>query len=1201
MSSVGVLDLNYILTNSFDEESFRALGVNLVNLEYTDLLNSREIKDNSELYKTHVEYIKDIGKYKDEKNKTILVSMIKLKDSPEKARTMQRNFIAKHIKSLNVDAALVGLYSGNSDVWRISFVKLDYTFDVEGLKETITPAKRYSYLIEPHLRNHTAQEQLGKLFYNDDKKPSLDEIEEVFSVQSVTDEFFKMYKEKYLDLKELLENCSSFVEEANRLNIKTEDFSEEFAKKLMGQIAFLYFLQKKGWLGVKIVPKKIDIVELRKLYKEQNEQTREIIYRVYKRQDNFMHLLNSELMKLNKEEGELLALVFKNTKYDEEWGSGTRHFIRTIYDTAERNNFNFFNEYLEPLFYNALNERRGSTEYYHLFNCKIPFLNGGLFEPIYQYKWKEITIDIPNEFFSNKEEKGLLDLFDMYNFTINEDEPLEKEVAVDPEMLGKIFENLLEIKERKSKGAFYTPREIVHYMCQESLINYLVNKTNIDEKSIELFIKYGDIIKDEDFNKERHDNYKMPKVILDNIKKIDEALATVTVADPAVGSGAFPLGMISEIVKARNVITEYMSIDMDDWGKRELMEHRSIYQLKKDTMKKSIFAVDIEPSAIDIAKLRLWLSLVVDAEVKTVNTLPNLDYNIMVGNSLIDEYEGIKLFDEELLKEKTKRKKKKVSNQIQMNFNNSEIEIGIEQESQILEEIQALQSKLFDTKVTSEKVKIKEDIENKEWELIEYKLKRENKQDELKNLEKTRHENRRPYFLWKLEFSKIFRSNDGFDIVLGNPPYIKEMDNKEVFDIVNKSSMGQKYHDGKMDYWYYFLHKAIEIKSNSGIISYITPRYWINSKGAYKLIKRISENLYFQDVVDIGNLKVFDNVVGYHMISTFKDKKTCNSNTFRYKKLQNTLNDINKDSNTENINISILNNKNIITDKFEILFEESDVKFSVFESIGKYYKISQGVVEAIDKISRKILKRYPNDNLHLGEGVFVLNKDEINKLNLGYEENCVIKKYIDGSDIKRYRISHSEEYLIYSDKNVRNKIANNKDYIRLKKHLDNYQKYITSSNKPYGIHRPRKIEFFENEKLIFKSMFKKAEIALDNQGYYVGMSCSTIISTDEKYNLKLLLGILNSNLALYWFYKNGKKRGIGVDIGVQKLREFPLCKYDKKKIDQLTYTVDEIMNVYKSSSSDNDYLENKINILVYDLYGLSKNEISKIEEFCKTI
>ena len=865
MSSVGVLDLNYILTNSFDEESFRALGVNLVNLEYTDLLNSREIKDNSELYKTHVEYIKDIGKYKDEKNKTILVSMIKLKDSPEKARTMQRNFIAKHIKSLNVDAALVGLYSGNSDVWRISFVKLDYTFDVEGLKETITPAKRYSYLIEPHLRNHTAQEQLGKLFYNDDKKPSLDEIEEVFSVQSVTDEFFKMYKEKYLDLKELLENCSSFVEEANRLNIKTEDFSEEFAKKLMGQIAFLYFLQKKGWLGVKIVPKKIDIVELRKLYKEQNEQTREIIYRVYKRQDNFMHLLNSELMKLNKEEGELLALVFKNTKYDEEWGSGTRHFIRTIYDTAERNNFNFFNEYLEPLFYNALNERRGSTEYYHLFNCKIPFLNGGLFEPIYQYKWKEITIDIPNEFFSNKEEKGLLDLFDMYNFTINEDEPLEKEVAVDPEMLGKIFENLLEIKERKSKGAFYTPREIVHYMCQESLINYLVNKTNIDEKSIELFIKYGDIIKDEDFNKERHDNYKMPKVILDNIKKIDEALATVTVADPAVGSGAFPLGMISEIVKARNVITEYMSIDMDDWGKRELMEHRSIYQLKKDTMKKSIFAVDIEPSAIDIAKLRLWLSLVVDAEVKTVNTLPNLDYNIMVGNSLIDEYEGIKLFDEELLKEKPKRKKKKVSNQIQMNFNNSEIEIGIEQELQILEEIQTLQSKLFDTKLTSEKVKIKHNIDCKEWELIEYKLSKENKKDTLKQFSKIKHEKRKPYFLWNLEFSKIFKIKGGFDIVIGNPPYIGEKGNKEMFHEVKVTDFGRRFYQRRMDYFYFFIAKGLEILNTNGILSFITTNYWTTATGGQKLLRPfLKENANIKRFINFGEYKIFQSAQGQH-------------------------------------------------------------------------------------------------------------------------------------------------------------------------------------------------------------------------------------------------------------------------------------------------------------------------------------------------
>lgn len=879
MSNVGILDLNYIFTKIFDEETFIEFAINLVNLESKDLLSCMPVMDDSQLYKTHIEYVKDIGKYKDEKNKTILVSMIKLKESPEKSRTMQRNFIAKHIKELNVDAALVGLYCEDIDVWRISFVKLDYTFDVEGLKEIITPAKRYSYLIEPCLKNHTAQEQLGKLFYNDDKKPSVYEIEEVFSVQSVTNEFFKMYKEKYLELKEKLEECTSFIDEAKRLMIKTEDFSEEFAKKLMGQIAFLYFLQKKGWLGVKIVPKVIKTNDLGTYYQKQDEETKSIMKRVYVTQRENAHLLNRELTNLSKEESELLASVFKNTKYDMEWGTGTRNFIRTIYDTAERNDYCFFNKYLEPLFYNALNKRRGSTEYYNLFNCKVPFLNGGLFEPIYGYEWENINIEIPNSFFSNENEKGLLDLFDMYNFTINEDEPLEKEVAVDPEMLGKIFENLLEIKERKSKGAFYTPREIVHYMCQESLINYLVNKTNIDEKSIELFVKYGDIIKDSDVANEDC-NYKMPKVILDNMQEIDSALETVTVADPAVGSGAFPLGMLSEIVKVRNVITEYMVKDMDAWERRELFETRSIYNLKKSTMKKSIFAVDIEPSAVDIAKLRLWLSLVVDAEVKTVNTLPNLDYNIMVGNSLIDEYEGIKLFDEELLKERPKRKKKKVSNQIQMNIEGSNANIGIEQEQQILEDIQNLQSRLFDVKITSEKIKIKEEIENKEWELIEYKLSKDKNYDILKNFQKTRHEKKKPYFLWKLEFSRIFKISRGFDIVIGNPPYVSAVNGSRLNDKTRDYIRNKyKFIKGAFDLYTVFVERCFDICNDNRIYSWIIPNKFLVSKYSEDLLENMKKSSLFK-VINVSNFPVFKNVGVYPiMIFGNSSKKIYNEYT----------------------------------------------------------------------------------------------------------------------------------------------------------------------------------------------------------------------------------------------------------------------------------------------------------------------------------
>lgn len=493
---------NGIFDNKFDEKEFSRFAINLLNLDSEDILSGVPVRENSSVYKNHVEYIKDIGKYIDKNKKNILVSIVKLKSDVHKARTLQRNYIARHLEDLNMDAAVVALYCETSYTWRVSFVKLDYSWGLDGLEKEITPAKRYSYLIEKKSKNHTVKKQLKKLYDNDINKPILDEIEDVFSVEVVTDEFFKTYKEKYLELRGFLESNTIFKEEANRLLIDVSDFSEEFAKKLMGQISFLYFLQKKGWLGVQIVPfKPIDRQKLREIYKNQNQEIKEIIMKVYepyKEDDSKMSLNREKLNDLTQIEADSLANLFYKTEYDQEWGLGKQSFIRDIFTSYKKHSTecNFFNTYLEPLFYEALNEKRGNHEYYKRFNCKIPFLNGGLFEPIYKYNWKETNIDIPDEFFSNEDENGVLDFFDMYNFTINEDEPLEKEVAVDPEMLGKIFESLLDVGERKSKGAFYTPREIVHYMSQECLINYLNNETNIDTTSLELFIKYGEIIKE---------------------------------------------------------------------------------------------------------------------------------------------------------------------------------------------------------------------------------------------------------------------------------------------------------------------------------------------------------------------------------------------------------------------------------------------------------------------------------------------------------------------------------------------------------------------------------------------------------------------------------------------------------------------------------------------------------------------------------
>src|SRR5690606_15967925 len=216
---------------------------------------------------------------------------------------------------------------------------------------------------------------------------------------------------------------------------------------------------------------------------------------------------------------------------------------------------NFFKDKLQFLFYEALaKERDNENSYYSKFDCRIPFLNGGLFEA--DYKWREANITIPSRLFRNQDKNksgdigtGVLDVFDRYNFTIKEDEPLDKEVAVDPEMLGKVFENMLPENERKGIGAFYTPRDVVHYMCQQTLIQYLISEISdpIDETDIRTFIQEGHLALENDIRvaekgESRTYKYQLPESIRNNAELLDKKLSEVKICDPAIGSGAFPVG-----------------------------------------------------------------------------------------------------------------------------------------------------------------------------------------------------------------------------------------------------------------------------------------------------------------------------------------------------------------------------------------------------------------------------------------------------------------------------------------------------------------------------------------------------------------------------------------------------------------------------------------------------------------------------------
>jgi len=752
------------LQGSFNKERFVYLVKNLLNRieESPFIYQGKYIFDD---FADSIQSVERLGKYTDPEGKLIDILVVRLKKetSLERARTKQRNFVAKYLKGSRggalKDAALVAFVSPNEDDWRFSLVKMEYKFDGRGkIREEFTPARRYSFLVGKHENTHTAQSCLIPCLLNDEANPTLKDLEDAFSVEKVTKEFFEKYRELFLKLKESLDEILK-IDEKVREDFKTKNIdTTDFAKKLLGQIVFLYFLQKKGWFGV---------------------------------------------------------------KRNQEWGRGSKRFLRELFEKRHGEYKNFYNDILEPLFYEALRlERPG--DYYSRFDCRIPFLNGGLFDPINDYDWWNTDIFFPKEIFSNNRNTkegdigdGILDVFDRYNFTVKEDEPLEKEVAIDPEMLGKVFENLLEVKDRKSKGTYYTPREIVHYMCQEVLANYLAAELQgkVSKDDINALMTYGESAVEHDIRviNKGHETYrysfKLPESVRKNAKLIDEALASIRVCDPAVGSGAFLVGMMNEIIRTRNALTPYIVED----------GNRSPYNFKRHTIQNCLYGVDIDPGAVEIAKLRLWLSLIVDEEEREkIQPLPNLDYKILQGNSLL----GVKkdLFNQPLFAE--------------------------------LEELKPL---YFDETSASKKQKYKKQID----ELIS-------------NITKGHME-----FDFEAYFSEVFHRKSGFDVVIANPPYVdSEEMAKSMPDFRKKISASYDSAKGNWDLYIPFWELGFKLLSSNGNAVFITPNKWLSIGYGEKLRALLDESVY--RVGNCNQVKVFE--AGNSPVVVFASKATSNDN-----------------------------------------------------------------------------------------------------------------------------------------------------------------------------------------------------------------------------------------------------------------------------------------------------------------------------------
>ena len=907
-------------TQAFDRLRFRTFAINLLNRideSKAQVWHSTYIKD---AFKDHVQRYERIGTYTapDGDKLDVLIVHLTTDSKLERARTAIRNFVANHLKTRdNKDAALVAFVSPTEPQWRLSYVKMEYAAVEKddgkvGVQTKLTPARRSSYIVGEGESCHTAQSRFLSLLQDTENHPALSQVEEAFSVEAVTKEFFEQYKTLFLDLKEKLDSLTRhdkvIAEEFATKNIRTADF----AKKLLGQVVFLYFLQKKGWLGVPT---------------------------------------------------------------GQDWGEGPRNFLRKLFTGEFRKYENFFNDILEPLFYDTLATDRGHDAVCKIFNCRIPFLNGGLFEPLRGYDWKKTDIIISDTLFSNTSTSsagdigtGVLDVFDRYNFTVNEAEPLEKEVAIDPEMLGKVFENLLEVIERKSKGSFYTPREIVHYMCQESLINYLDTAINtgretlvagkpkqsklfgepeleqaslqvssyrviVPRADIEIFIYSGDQASDYEAARMEGTSYKrkLPKTIEDHARLLDDKLADITVCDPAIGSGAFPVGMMQEIVRARSTLTPYFN-DVRD---------RTAYHFKRHAIQNCIYGVDIDPGAVEIAKLRLWLSLVVDEEnVKQIKPLPNLDYKIVAGNSLM----------------------------------------GFPFKSKRFVEIEALKLKFFDEPDHSKKAELKRNID-------EGLAKCFTTSKLYQGYDVT--------FDFEVWFSEIFTRKRGFDVVIANPPYVRQESIKELKPVLQ----GQfECYTGTADLLVYFYERGIKLLHEGGTITFITSNKFYRAGYGEKLRGFLARELTLHRLIDFGDAPVFEAIAYASILSGVRAAPKEDTSVIAYTW-----------------------GKEMTFDRIAKIVARHGQRILQSELTPTGWQLeSPAVFRLLEKLrcAGKPLGEYVNGRFYRGiltglNEAFVVDRSTRNRLIREHKSSAeLLKPYLRGRDVKRWRTEFAEQYLI---------------------------------------------------------------------------------------------------------------------------------------------------------------------------------------------
>ncbi len=668
-------------------------------------------------------------------------------------RVSLRELIARCIDQVNAHAVLAFFIQSGRDEYRLTYAARESELDLETLEVQTreTAPKRFTFLLGPAEPCRTAAQRLAELAEKKDEV-TLRDVERTFSVERLNKEFFATYKHHYEIFVKYLINDTVAPEKIFGVTA-TRDDEDEFDGACKPLRDFV-----KRLLG-RIV---------------------------------FLHFLQRK--------GWLGCNA--NSK---EWKNGDRDFMLHYFEKSEQSGqaAQFHSLWLTPLFFDALNNPDRPRDVFSPTGTRIPYLNGGLFEEVFA---KTRAIDFPENF-----SRDLLQFFAQYNFTIDENDPEENEVGIDPEMLGHIFENLLE--DNKDRGAYYTPKAIVQYMCQQALLEYL--RTHIGEH-----VELDRLVVEKDPG-DRSDARSWARKCGN---RIEQLIDNAKICDPAVGSSAFPIGMLNEMLQIK------LALDLT-------LDRRQAHEAKKALIERCLHGVDIDPGAIEIARLRFWLALIVDAE--TPEPLPNLDYKLYCTDSLIERVRGeavnvgtktpndpqtrtaienLVVAKHKLYDAHTKPQKREARHelyaalgslaQIELTHLRNEANFSDEEFGRVVTSIEELGSLVRDLQATKKrKVADRERALDAIQEWFEAADKRT--------------------FLWQLHFGEIFIGG-GFDIVIANPPYgvpfAIEAANylRETYEVAGRW----------LESFALFLELAMRLLKSEGVFSFILPSGWFGASQA---------------------------------------------------------------------------------------------------------------------------------------------------------------------------------------------------------------------------------------------------------------------------------------------------------------------------------------------------------------------------------